>query len=221
MSEPHDTAVQATAPIRLFPSNFVEFFTHVHPAMVPVVWVPLAAVFLWRGIQLSGGWGYPYSVLPGFAVGLLLWTAAEYLLHRFIFHFTPRTNRQKRIAFLIHGVHHAQPRIKTRLVMPVMISIPLAVFFYVLFSLVISYVMGAPWLTPSVFSGYVIGYVCYDLTHYMLHHVQFKGGIGKSLRNHHMRHHTEWDTRFGVSTPLWDHVFGTEPPKTAPGTKAG
>ena len=74
-----------------------------------------------------------------------------------------------------------------------------------------------PWLTAFVFSGYVIGYVCYDLTHYMLHHVQFKAGIGKFLRNHHMRHHTEWDSRFGVSTPLWDHVFGTEPPKKPAG----
>lgn len=213
MSETHDTGAQGAAPIRLFSSDFFEFFTHVHPAMVPVVWVPLAAVFLWRAIQLAGTWGHPYSVLPGFAAGIFLWTAAEYLLHRFIFHFKPRTDRQKRIAFLIHGVHHAQPRVKTRLVMPVMMSIPLAVFFYALFSLVISYALRAPWLTASVFSGYVIGYVFYDLAHYTLHHVQFKRGPGKFLRNHHMRHHTEWDTRFGVSSPLWDHVFRTEPKK--------
>jgi sterol desaturase/sphingolipid hydroxylase (fatty acid hydroxylase superfamily) len=220
MSDPHDTAAPGTAPIRLFPSDFFEFFTHVHPAMVPVVWVPFAAVFFIRGIQLAASWGHPYAAVPAFAAGIVLWTAAEYLLHRFIFHFNPRTERQKRIAFLIHGVHHAQPRVKTRLVMPLMMSVPLAIFFYALFTVVISYLMGAPWLTPFVFSGYVIGYVCYDLTHYMLHHVQFKGGIGKFLRAHHMRHHTEWDTRFGVSTPLWDHVFGTEPPKKEPGTKA-
>jgi hypothetical protein len=46
--------------------------------------------------------------------------------------------------------------------------------------------------------GYVIGYVCYDLTHYMLHHVQFKGGIGKLLRAHHMRHHTEWKEHYSL-----------------------
>ena len=97
--------------------------------------------------------------------------------------------------------------------MPVMMSIPLAIFFYALFSLVITYALGAPWLTASVFSGYVIGYVFYDLTHYTLHHVQFKRGVGKFLRAHHMRHHTEWETRFGVSSPLWDHVFGTEAKK--------
>jgi sterol desaturase/sphingolipid hydroxylase (fatty acid hydroxylase superfamily) len=181
--------------------------------MVPVVWVPVAAFFLLRGIPLAGESGHPWSVVPGFAAGLILWTIAEYLLHRFIFHFIPRTPLQERIAFLMHGVHHAQPRVKTRLVMPLMVSVPLALLFYLLFSVVVSYFMSAPWLTGLLFSGFVIGYVCYDLTHYALHHVQFKGGIGKVLRNHHMRHHTEWDSRFGVSTPLWDHVFGTEPAK--------
>ena len=38
MSETHDTAVPAAAPIRLFPSDTLEFFTHVHPAIVPAVW---------------------------------------------------------------------------------------------------------------------------------------------------------------------------------------
>jgi len=217
MRETHDTAIPGTTPIRLFPSDTLEFFTHVHPAMVPIVWVPVAGAFLVRGISLAGAAGHPYSVVPGFVAGLILWTIAEYLLHRFIFHFTPRTPLQERIAFLMHGVHHAQPRVKTRLVMPLMVSVPLACLFYLLFTIVLSSLMGARHLTGLLFSGFVIGYVCYDLTHYALHHVQFKGGIGKSLRNHHMRHHTEWDSRFGVSTPLWDHVFRTEPAKKRPG----
>lgn len=112
----------------------------------------------------------------------------------------------------MHGVHHAQPRVKTGLVMPLMVSVPLAVIFWLLFSLVFSVAPGARWLTASMFSGFVIGYVCYDLRHYALHHVQFKGGIGKFLRTH-LRHHTEWGSRFGMSTPLWDYVMGTEPPK--------
>jgi len=216
MSETHDSAVPGTTPIRLFPSDTLEFFTHVHPAMVPVVWVPVAAAFFVRGVSMAGAAGHPWSVVPGFAAGLILWTIAEYLLHRFIFHFTPRTPLQERVSFLMHGVHHAQPRVKTRLVMPLMVSVPLALLFYLLFSVVVSYSMGARWLTGTLFAGFVIGYVCYDLTHYALHNVQFKGGIGKLLRTHHMRHHTEWDSRFGVSTPLWDHVFGTEPAKNEP-----
>ncbi len=217
VNETHGGAVPGTTPIRLFPSDTLEFFTHVHPAMVPVVWVPVAAAFFLRGISRAGASGHPGAVVPGFAAGLVLWTIAEYLLHRFIFHFTPRTPLQERIAFLMHGVHHAQPRVKTRLVMPLMVSVPLALLFYLLFSVVVSRFMSAPWLTGPLFAGFVIGYVCYDLIHYTLHHVQFKSGIGKFLRNHHMRHHTEWDSRFGVSTPFWDHVFGTEPAKSGAG----
>ena len=63
MSETHDGAVPGTTPIRLFPSDTLEFFTHVHPAMVPVVWVPVAAVFLVRGVSLAGAAGHPWS--PG------------------------------------------------------------------------------------------------------------------------------------------------------------
>jgi sterol desaturase/sphingolipid hydroxylase (fatty acid hydroxylase superfamily) len=213
MSEPHDNTAAGTTPIRLFPSDILEFFTHVHPAMVPVIWVPVATWFLFRSLSLAPASGHAYSVIPGCAAGIILWSFAEYLLHRFIFHYTPHTPLGKRLSFLTHGVHHSQPRVKTRLVMPLMVSVPLACIFYLLFSLVVTGVMGAGYLTGSLFSGFVIGYVCYDLTHYALHHVQFKGGIGKFLRTHHMRHHTEWDSRFGVSTPLWDHVFRTEPPK--------
>jgi sterol desaturase/sphingolipid hydroxylase (fatty acid hydroxylase superfamily) len=213
MNETHDPAVPGAAPIRLFPSDALEFFTHVHPAIVPVVWVPVAGLFLTRGMSLAQASGHAYSVLPTFVVGVILWSFAEYLLHRFIFHYAPRTPLGKRISFLMHGVHHAQPRVKTRLVMPLMVSVPLACLFYLLFTVVVSSFMGAPHLTGSLFAGFVIGYVCYDLTHYALHHVQFKGGVGKFLRTHHMRHHTEWDSRFGVSSPLWDYVLGTEPPK--------
>jgi sterol desaturase/sphingolipid hydroxylase (fatty acid hydroxylase superfamily) len=216
MSETHETAapgaVPGSAPIRLFPSDVLEFFTHVHPAVVPAVWVPVAAAFLVPSFRTAPAAGHAWAVAFAFVAGLVLWTAAEYFLHRFIFHYQPRSVLGKRISFLMHGVHHAQPRVKTRLVMPLMVSIPLAVAFWLLFSLVFSTVLGSAWLTGPIFSGFVIGYVCYDLTHYTLHHVQFKGGIGKFLRAHHMRHHTEWESRFGVSTPLWDYVMGTEPP---------
>jgi hypothetical protein len=63
MRETHDTAIPGTTPIRLFPSDTLEFFTHVHPAMVPIVWVPVAGAFLVRGISLAGAAGHPYSVV--------------------------------------------------------------------------------------------------------------------------------------------------------------
>ena len=50
------------------------------------------------------------------------------------------------IFFLFHGVHHAQPQLKTRLVMPPIVSIPMAIVFYGLFSLVFGVLLGVPQL---------------------------------------------------------------------------
>lgn len=37
-------------PIRLFDSNFLEFFTHIHPAVIVIIWLPVAAFFLVREV---------------------------------------------------------------------------------------------------------------------------------------------------------------------------
>ena len=64
----------------------------------------------------------------------------------------------------------------------------------------------------SFFAGLVCGYVAYDMLHYAMHHFQLRSPILAAIRKHHMQHHAmTWDKRFGVSSPVWDHVFGTEP----------
>ena len=118
--------------------------------------------------------------------------------------------------FLFHGIHHAQPQCKTRLVMPPVVSIPLALFYYGLLSLILGALAGIPqWIAPIV-SGLVIGYLAYDLTHYATHHFPMRWGFLKFLKRHHMKHHYKTpDQRFGVSSPLWDYVFGTFPQESA------
>jgi len=109
-------------------------------------------------------------------------------------------------------VHHAQPQLKTRLVMPPVVSVPMAFIFYGLFSLVVGAWIGAPqWIAP-LFSGFIIGYLVYDLIHYATHHFPMRRGFLKFLKRYHMMHHYKTpDARFGVSSPLWDRVFGTMP----------
>jgi sterol desaturase/sphingolipid hydroxylase (fatty acid hydroxylase superfamily) len=52
----------------------------------------------------------------------------------------------------------------------------------------------------------------YDLTHYATHHFPMRGGYAKFLKRYHMQHHYKTpNQRFGVSSPLWDWVFGTMP----------
>ena len=50
----------------------------------------------------------------------------------------------------------------------------------------------------------------YDMTHYATHHFPMRWGFLKDVKRHHMVHHYKTpDQLFGVSSPLWDHVFGT------------
>ncbi|REJ80432.1 MAG: hypothetical protein DWQ33_12525 [Bacteroidetes bacterium] len=68
-----------------------------------------------------------------FLIGLILFTLVEYLIHRFVFHFNAETEKEQQLQYNIHGVHHEYPRDKDRLVMPPVLSIFLASFFFVLF----------------------------------------------------------------------------------------
>jgi sterol desaturase/sphingolipid hydroxylase (fatty acid hydroxylase superfamily) len=199
-------------PIRLFQSDFLEFFTHITPLAITIIWLPVILISLALGIlaQRSGG---SLGIVPlGLLIGLFVWTFSEYILHRFVFHYRPRSARQERIVFLFHGVHHVQPDCKTRLVMPPVVSIPLALLFFVLFQFLVGSLLGGPaWVYP-LFAGFGTGYLIYDLTHYATHHSRSRSRILKYLKRHHMLHHYKTpDARFGVSSPLWDVVFKTLP----------
>lgn len=199
-------------PIRLFKSNFMEFFSHISPITKTVIWLPVAIFCLVRSFVQKEPGIFPVHIPAGFLIGLFIWTLSEYLLHRFVFHYPPKTEQADRIVFLFHGVHHAQPQCKTRLVMPPVVSIPLAAFFYGLFYLVVVGAIISPhWLDP-LFSAFIFGYLIYDLTHYATHHFQMRSGYAKYIKRYHMQHHYKTPNhRFGVSSPLWDMVFNTKP----------
>lgn len=198
--------------IRLFKSDFMEFFTHIHPAVIIAVWLPLCLVALVSGIVTWPAGVSPLEIPLAFLAGLFFWTFTEYILHRFVFHYRPRNERQRKIVFLFHGVHHATPQDKTRLLMPPVVSLPMASVIYLLLYLVVGKVFGLSyWVYPMV-SGFSLGYLTYDLLHYATHHLPMRGRISKYLKRYHMLHHYKTPyARFGVSSPLWDIVFGTKP----------
>lgn len=189
--------------VRMFESHFMEQFSHIHPITPLVIFVPVIGYMYYLSI-----WERQHGTLKFFGLfllGLFLWTLTEYTLHRWIFHYEPKTKWGKRIHFIVHGVHHDFPNDATRLVMAPAISIPLAVAFYGLYV----FLFGA-WYTPAIFAGMVFGYLCYDMLHYATHHLPMKRGVFLWLKQHHMRHHYHDDhTGYGVSSPLWDYVFGT------------
>jgi len=197
--------------LRLFQSDFLEFFTHISPAAILGLWLPIVVLLLVYAVLTLSGPAFPVNIPLGFIIGLFLWTLTEYTLHRFLFHHRPTTPRQERIFFLFHGIHHAQPQDKTRLVMPFPVSIPLAVLFFGLYYLVMVVWLKSPeWVAPLC-AGFLTGYLAYDLTHYATHHFPMRSGYAKYLKRYHMQHHyKDPNTRFGVSSPAWDWVFRTQ-----------
>jgi sterol desaturase/sphingolipid hydroxylase (fatty acid hydroxylase superfamily) len=139
-------------------------------------------------------------------LGLIVWTFAEYMLHRFIFHYKPNSHLGERIHFIFHGVHHDYPSDSRRLVMPPSVSLPLALLFYYLFLAI----FGAE-KVASFMPGFLTGYLFYDMTHYAVHHFNMHSKFWLAIKNHHMKHHYQnSDKGYGVSSPVWDKIIGTD-----------
>lgn len=187
---------------RMFDTPFIEFFSHIHPASPFVFWVPmLAALLLW--VVSTGMTTLPIVGLV--VTGAIFWSLVEYLLHRYVFHYIGPRPWQRRFHFIFHGVHHDFPQDAKRLVMPLGVSIPLGLAFFLLFDLV----MPRP-VACAVLVGVGAGYLAYDGIHYFTHHLKARSRAGKYLKRYHLvHHHTGVEGKWGVTSPLWDLLFGT------------
>jgi dihydroceramide fatty acyl 2-hydroxylase len=188
----------------MFESKFIDLFSRTHWSIVPVLFVPGMLVCFYFAVTRSG-LGVP-AALATFALGALSWTLTEYWLHRMLFHWQPAGAFGERMHFVLHGVHHKWPRDKYRLVMPPAVSISLFWLFLGLWTLLLGR------HAYAFHAGFTAGYLFYDLSHYYMHHGHPRSAWFRALRKHHLVHHSpklEHEKKFGVSTTLWDHAFGT------------
>jgi dihydroceramide fatty acyl 2-hydroxylase len=187
----------------MFRSRWLDRLSRVHPAVPVLLFVPaIVGLFVYAALRMNN-----LEVVGLALCGYLLWTLTEYWMHRIVFHFEPERGIGARLHWIIHGVHHDHPNDPMRLVMPPSVSVPLALLFYGAFVVL----LGAP-AAPALGAGFLGGYLAYDMTHYHVHHHKPRTQFGRRLRESHMRHHFQDDTRgFGVSAPYWDRVFGTAP----------
>src|SRR5689334_19437575 len=91
--------------IRIFKNPILESFTHVHPIIPLVLWTPVVALLIWRAFEV-----YHLNFLTVASIGIVAfisWTLAEYILHRYVFHWEGKSKLAQQIHFLIHGLHHA------------------------------------------------------------------------------------------------------------------
>lgn len=130
------------------------------------------------------------------ALGLVIWTLAEYALHRYVYHEIP--------SFLSvgHGLHHDAPReligVPWWLTSAILVGV-----FYALAQLM------APAPTGVVMGFTWLGYIAYCLLHHGSHHWRFEVGYFRAMKRHHLLHHAFPEKNWGFTTALWDRVFGT------------
>lgn len=155
----------------------------------------ILACLIWAFYR--AGWRAAPGVLALVICGLLVWSLAEYLIHRFGFHHAP-------ILRPMHMAHHASPRALTGT--PTFVTV--AVFFLAVFW---PLTMALPERAAmALTAGIMIGYLGYVGVHYLVHH-RGSGGrpwMRRLIRLHALHHH-DVAHNFGVTSAVWDRVFGT------------
>jgi hypothetical protein len=189
---------------QLFANPILEKLTRTHIA-VPV------SIFLLYALAL-GMWNVRFTSLPFhitvllFVAGWLSFTWVEYQVHRHIFHLQTYNQWRKNFQYVVHGVHHEYPKDKDRLAMPPLLSITIATIWLILLKLVLGdYVF-------AFLPGFLVGYAFYLLIHFLVHvHAPPRNFLKVLWKNHSIHHYKDGEMLFGVSSPLWDFVYGTVP----------
>lgn len=192
---------------RLFKNQYVEYLTKTHPLVIWGIYIPIIILMLYyTKVVVKMDWKQETLV---FISGMFLWTLFEYMIHRFGFHFIAKSNSAIKIVYIIHGNHHEYPRDKERLFMPPVPSLLLASFIFSSMYFIAQLIE----LKENVFAffpGFMLGYLIYGTMHYAIHAWNPPYKWMKPLwRNHHLHHYKNEQMGFGVSTTLWDRVFGT------------
>lgn len=198
---------------RLFVNSFMERITRTH-VLVPIIMHSIIVLFLvyvsWSEL-LQGIPGISFSIpvyVLLFVAGWFAWTLFEYVLHRWVYHINTDNKIILAIQHAGHGIHHQFPRDPTRLAMPPLTALLLQVVVFGLFWLMMQN------FTFAFFPGFLTGYIAYITLHYLEHCVRPpKFELLHKLWKWHALHHYKYpETRaFGVSTNLWDVIFGTQP----------
>ncbi|MFO1462876.1 MAG: sterol desaturase family protein [bacterium] len=180
------------------------FFRFSHP-LAPT-WLFGAIALLLVGFSLglqSRSWPVIALALLG---GIFYWTFIEYFLHRFVFHLTQVREPWKTIASGLHMAHHRDMDAKDLIIAPPLVSFSFSIIIF----LTLLAVTRDSLLAMLALAGVYIGYILYEWAHYGSHQYHPKNAILKYLKRYHLQHHyKDPNGTFGVTTPLWDYVFGS------------
>jgi len=194
---------------RIFNNAFLEYMTKAPAPVSAAIYITILLGLIY--------YGYTNGVVDSLAVGIVLflggmffWTFFEYVFHRYVNHldeYFPNSEWAHKLAHTIHGIHHEYPRDKERLMMPPIPGLMIVGLLYIGFYTI----LGS--LTYVFMPGFMTGYLIYASVHIAVHKRHVPSFLKTQYRHHALHHYKYPDKAFGVSTTLWDHIFGTMPPQ--------
>jgi 4-hydroxysphinganine ceramide fatty acyl 2-hydroxylase len=203
--------------VKLFQNKYLDRLTRTHISIPVTMFFLYAAGLIWYTKTATDLTNLAIVLL--FFGGWTLFTFVEYNVHRYLYHLPATSERREKIAYTIHGVHHDYPKDKQRLAMPPVLSVIIGTILLLIFELILDK------YSFSTLAGFMVGYAFYLLVHYSVHIFRPPNNFLKALwTNHAIHHYGSNDTLFGVSSPLWDYIYGTVPknePKRKVEVKAG
>ena len=141
--------------------------------------------------------------------GVFVWTLLEYGLHRLVFHIQApiRNPRLREFLNASHLGHHASPRDPGKLLVHPLFGFVISAALYGLIYLL----SGSVFSAAGVMAGVWAGFLYYEAVHYRVHFSLAGTGLVAWQRRAHFYHHFTNNKRcFGVTSPVWDYVFGTK-----------
>ncbi|MGE4233181.1 MAG: sterol desaturase family protein [Bacteriovoracia bacterium] len=141
-----------------------------------------------------------------FGLGIFTWSFLEYILHRWVLHYIPSTKVGKAFLARLHTNHHHDPKDETQVCVPLLFSLPIWAF---MFSVILLF--GGGTSASFIFlCGLSLFMTIYDIVHFNTHYYLAHNKLTKFQKKHHMLHHfSNSSKKFGVTSPVWDFVFGT------------
>ncbi|WP_229741378.1 hypothetical protein [Planktosalinus lacus] len=99
-----------SASVPLFKNPVLEKLTQTHIAAPLCIFTFIVGVLFYYGI-VEKGFELPFMIFL-FVLGFLVFTLVEYLMHRYLYHIEPTTERSKKMTYTMHGIHHDYPKDK-------------------------------------------------------------------------------------------------------------
>ena len=155
-------------------------------------------------LQTSGGLSEVGAAFGAVVAGAMTWSLLEYALHRWAGHLPKGRIEVSRE----HLAHHADARYFTPWVKKSLLAVPA-----VCLAVLAGWQLAGAALGALYGVGFAGAWLGYELLHRRIHTHAPLNAWGAWARRHHLQHHYgNPNLNHGVTSPLWDHIFGTMQP---------